>query len=190
MSKTFSIKTLGCKLNQYESSQMAGQFLSNGWKALPFGEKVDLVIINTCTVTDRSEKKCRNYIRQGARFSKTGKAIVTGCLADRDSSTLEKMTDVLKTFRNDEKINIFAGVSHLLNDIPDNSNNDTAGEEGIDEKVHDYHLPFFQTRGFLKIQDGCDGKCSYCIVPSVRGKPASREMQEVLDHAKKYIDAG
>ena len=78
MKRSFSIKTLGCKLNQYESSMLYSQFLESGWTVKPFGTgDVDIVIINTCTVTDRSDKKCRNYIRQGAGFSRTGKVIVS-----------------------------------------------------------------------------------------------------------------
>lgn len=188
MSGTFSIKTLGCKLNQYESSRIAESFINNGWIQHPFGDAVDLVIINTCTVTNRSDKKCRNYIRQGAGFSRPGKVIVTGCMVDSDANKILEMPEVLGTFRNIDKDKIFS----LLSQYPDlkesfdslspltAENNDSCGRLHVQSR----------TRGFVKIQDGCDGACTYCIVPSVRGIPESRKFQEVIEDAKRLIDNG
>jgi threonylcarbamoyladenosine tRNA methylthiotransferase MtaB len=225
MSKTFSIKTLGCKLNQYETSQIAAQFLDNGWRALPFGERVDLVIINTCTVTDRSDKKCRKYIRQGAALSRAGKAIVTGCLVERDPVTLRSMPEVMEVFTNREKDSIYTRITrsseperlaytrgdtvnrdlvkvrntHPLPGSPVDGNPSTkAMRRGYgtslhvdaDERSAETPLPYFHTRGYVKVQDGCDGMCSYCIIPSVRGKPRSRPFREILDHARRLIDHG
>ena len=218
MSKTFSIKTLGCKLNQYETAQIAAQFLDNGWKAMPFGERVDLVIINTCTVTDKSDRKCRKFIRQGAALSKAGKAIVTGCLVERDPVLLRRMPEVMEVFANSEKEFIYTRIAgehggQPLSEtdriylggaeyahphdysIPDGYR--SFPEKGIDKnsanrvatiRSAETPLPFFHTRGYIKIQDGCDGECSYCVIPSVRGKPRSRPFQEILDHAKRLID--
>ena len=189
MQKTFSIKTLGCKLNQYESSLIAGQLNGNGWITRPFGENVDLVIVNTCTVTNKSDKKCRNYIRQGAKFSNTGKVLVTGCLADlaeKEEGFLKKNPEILAVVRNSEKENIFSIVQNYFDNLsPANKNN-----QGFEYKPEEYPLPFYRTRGLLKIQDGCDGECSYCIVPTVRGKSASRDIAEILTHAGRLIDSG
>ena len=191
--KTFSIKTLGCKLNQYESSMIAGRFLANGWTAKPFGdENVDIVIINTCTVTDRSDKKCRNYIRQGARFSRTGGVLVTGCMAESDAGGVKGMPGVSAVYKNSEKDKIFYDSvkgtaaegsdfqlynSHLVDDADDDCDVVTSSR-------------LTRTRGFIKIQDGCDGACSYCVVPSVRGVPSSREYGDILKHAEKLINDG
>jgi threonylcarbamoyladenosine tRNA methylthiotransferase MtaB len=191
MQRTFSIKTLGCKLNQYESSLIAGQFLGHGWISRPFGEKVDIVIINTCTVTNKSDKKCRNYIRQGAVFSKTGKVLVTGCLAERDAENVNKMPEVLAVVMNSDK----EMISSIVNKQYDTLMHQGDGMAGsylnkiVSEKTAGFPLPFYRTRGLLKIQDGCDGKCSYCIVPSVRGLPVSRNFNEILDHARRLSDA-
>ncbi len=225
MSRTFSIKTLGCKLNQYETSQIAAQFLDNGWRALPFGERVDLVIINTCTVTDRSDKKCRKYIRQGAALSRAGGAIVTGCLVERDPVALRSMPEVMEVFTNSEKESIYARITrsyeperlayphsdtvnrdlsrvrnaHLLPGSPvGGAASSTMMRRGYgvsshvsaDKKSAETPLPYFHTRGYVKVQDGCDGKCSYCIIPSVRGKPRSRPFREILDHTRRLIDHG
>ncbi|MFH0974528.1 MAG: tRNA (N(6)-L-threonylcarbamoyladenosine(37)-C(2))-methylthiotransferase MtaB [Spirochaetota bacterium] len=196
MQKTFSIKTLGCKLNQYESSLIAGQFIENGWVGRPFGEKVDAVIINTCTVTNRSDKKCKNYIRQGAAFSNKGKVLVTGCMGERDADYLKNMPEVFTVVKNSEKEKIFSVVNSgtYLVSIG-NEINEINGINEIQDNItilkkNEFPLPFYRTRGLVKIQDGCDGECSYCIVPYVRGKPVSRNFKEVLDHAYRLIDSG
>lgn len=181
MPKTFCIKTLGCKLNQYESSLMAHRFLSHGWEPVEFGLEADVVIINTCTVTDRSDKKCRSHIRQGARFSRGGGVIVTGCLAEARRDELQAMPEVLAAFANSEKDDIILHAERLLSESPVP---DATGDSS------DSPLPFLHTRGFLKIQDGCDNSCSYCIVPSVRGGARSRDFGGILGHARKLIDAG
>lgn len=179
MKNTISIKTLGCKLNQYESSLIAGQFGSLGYDIRPFGEMVDVVIVNTCTVTDRSDKKCRNYIRQGARFSRSGKAIVTGCLAERDSDGILNMPEVYAVFGNNERDELVRCVNNL-------SSSGLKSSETAEKSP----LPLFHTRGYLKIQDGCDGQCAYCIVPKVRGSSRSREFPDIIEHARKLADHG
>ncbi|HOF33729.1 MAG TPA: MiaB/RimO family radical SAM methylthiotransferase [Spirochaetota bacterium] len=166
MSKTFSVKTLGCKLNQYDSGRISGALKRCGWIELPFGEKCDAVIVNTCTVTDNSDKKCRNYIRRAAQ---AGDVFVTGCLASRDGESVLSIPGVKAVYSNDDKEN-------LILDLEPSA----SGES--------FFSLFGRTRSFLKIQDGCDGKCSYCIVPSVRGVPRSRSASEIIDEAKILID--
>jgi len=181
--RTFSIKTLGCKCNQYESAQIASQFLSSGFKAVPFGSPADIVIINTCTVTDKSNKKCRNYIRQGAKFSKYGKVIVTGCMVETHKAELENMDEVLQTFTNIQKGEIVSALLDTMDSI------DIGFKDTLRKSVSSsYALPFMRTRGYIKIQDGCDGNCSYCIVPKVRGIPVSRTVQDVINHARYLIE--
>ncbi len=194
MSRSFSIKTLGCKLNQYESSIIYSQFINNGWIVKPFGaESVDIVIINTCTVTNRSDKKCRNYIRQGARFSKTGKVIVTGCMVDNNSNNIMEMTEVIGVYKNSEKDLILREVDKYLrySGYSEESYLKTDNKTVEDESnVISNTIKLDRTRGFIKIQDGCDGECSYCIVPSVRGRPASRDYNSILEHANQLVSNG
>ncbi len=180
MSRTFCIKTLGCKLNQYESALIAQQFLSAGWRNVDFGETADAVIINTCTVTDRSDKKCRNLIRQGARFSKSGGVIVTGCMAELLKSELSCMPEIIACFSNAEK--------DAICEYAENQRVNAKPEATSPISKH-HPLPFKRTRGYVKIQDGCNQHCSYCIVPAVRGSARSRPAEEVLDHARALIDA-
>lgn len=203
MRRTFSIKTLGCKLNQYESALIARQFADCGWEARPFGETVDVVIINTCTVTDRSDKKCRNYIRQGARLSRLGRAVVTGCMAERDRREVALMDEVLAVFGNDDKRAIVRKICSYV-EFAESQGEASGGDYGADAAFVEYAAdwdgedgfdesrvaPLYRTRAYLRVQDGCDGACSYCIVPSVRGAPRSRAFGEVLDHARRLVAAG
>jgi threonylcarbamoyladenosine tRNA methylthiotransferase MtaB len=178
---SFSIKTLGCKANQYESAVIASALENAGCVSAPFGNPVDIVIVNTCTVTDNSDKKCRNYIRQGAEFSNCGGVIVSGCLSRRDSAAIESMKEVLGIVDPSERKNLAerifaaAGIHHL---------------SGYADFSESGALPLEHTRAFLRIQDGCAGECSYCIVPSVRGKPVSRPLDDIVSHVEKIIRAG
>ncbi len=203
MPRTFSIKTLGCKLNQYESALIARQFSDCGWEARPFGETVDVVVINTCTVTDRSDKKCRNYIRQGARLSRLGKAVVTGCMVERDRREVALMDEVLAVFGNEDKRTIVRKIAAYVEFAEERSDTGEGDDDegaafmaqcgawdGADDFDEAAVAPLYRTRAYLRVQDGCDGACSYCIVPSVRGAPRSRPFGEVLDHARRLAAMG
>jgi threonylcarbamoyladenosine tRNA methylthiotransferase MtaB len=172
----FSIKTLGCKLNQYESGQIASGLISRGWQSVSFGEEADIVVIHTCTVTDNSDRKCRNYIRQGARSASGGKVIVTGCLGRRDPAGLRAMDEVAAVLDSSSE-NLYAEIESAVGLLPPMSADRLSSGKN-------------RTRAFLKIQDGCDGRCSYCIVPSVRGLPVSRSFDDIISHAKELIAAG
>lgn len=170
--KTYSIKTLGCKNNQYESGVLAAALRRDGLCEVAFGDRADYVIVNTCTVTDISDHKCRQYIRSGARTSANGRVIVTGCLANRAKDELLCMQEVSSVFTSDEKAELLMSIS---------------GKSTVSGQ---FELPFHRSRAQLKIQDGCDGNCSYCIIPAVRGRPRSRPRHEILDEAKFLIDRG
>jgi threonylcarbamoyladenosine tRNA methylthiotransferase MtaB len=151
-----------------------------GWRAVPFGENADIVIINTCTVTDNSDKKCRNYIRQGSRSAQSGRVVVVGCLARRDPTGIAAMEEVAAVIDNRDR-------ATLTDRILSSSGFTAEMNPSFSEESS---LPYGHRRAFLRIQDGCDGKCSYCIVPSVRGAPSSRPFDEVMRHAQKLIESG
>ena len=179
MTKTVSLKTLGCKLNQYETARLADALVRRGWVSRPFGERVDAVIVNTCTVTDRADKKSRNLIRQGSRYSSSGKTVVTGCLVDRDRQGVASMPEVLALFGNGEKPLLTGKLAELVG-----NGRSIAFAEPTPAP------PFTRTQGYLKIQDGCDGSCAYCVVPAVRGAPRSEKADRVLDRARQLIEGG
>jgi threonylcarbamoyladenosine tRNA methylthiotransferase MtaB len=183
VNKTFSIKTLGCKLNQFESSQIVESLHNAGWRQKKFGEKASVVIVNTCTVTAKSDKKCRNYIRQGARFSSLPGVVVIGCLAEYKSKELNEMPEVALILGNQKKRSLLLEIKKKFKkDFSLKSKNLSSA------KVKKKQPP--QSRPFLKIQDGCAGKCSYCIIPYVRGKPRSVNYKTVLKEAEEIIASG
>jgi threonylcarbamoyladenosine tRNA methylthiotransferase MtaB len=167
--KRFSVKTLGCKLNQYETARISSGLIAAGWQLVDFADPADYVIVNTCTVTDNADRKCRNYIRQGAAKS-GGRVVVTGCLAERSADSLMAMNEVDSVIGNAGK----NGMVELLTGVAADTGSVAEG----------------RTRAFLKIQDGCDGECAYCIVPAVRGLPRSRPWDEVIAEAAELIAAG
>ena len=182
--RTFSIKTLGCKFNQYESGRLARVLEEAGWAARPVGEKVDLALVNTCTVTNKSDRKCRNVIRQSARNSVLGKAVVTGCLVNRDSGGVTGMPEVTAVFDSRQEAALLELSQRLF---PDSQAQAPGGPAPPEERAP---TRFLRTDGYIKIQDGCDAQCSYCIVPSVRGKPQSISRARILEHTRRLVSQG
>jgi len=175
--KKFALHSLGCKVNQAEVDTIAQLLSSHNWnKALPH-EEADLCIINTCTVTNIADRKSRQKIRRVIKDNPEAFIIVTGCYAESQREDIKKID----------------GVNLVLNNIEKGSLFQVIKEKFSLESQKEHGHQFFQegrTRAFLKIQDGCDNFCSYCIIPFVRGKPVSNSMEEVLDKAGKLHMAG
>ncbi len=163
-----SFVTLGCKVNQYESQQIREGFLAQGFTEVPSDRPAEVVVINTCTVTGVSDKKSRQQIRGSMRRSPGARVLVTGCMANTDFERLEDMVGVGRVFRHADKDRL---VQLFLE------------EEGFDAEVatpmgvRDFGG---RHRVFVKIQDGCDLKCTYCIIPFVRGASRSRTLDELV----------
>lgn len=181
MTKTFSIKTFGCKLNQYESGRISEELTLRGYAKREFGDSVDFTVINTCSVTDNSEKKCRNSIRAASRNSQV---VVAGCMAEFARTDIEKICASALIIPNADKKDLGGLCDSIV------------ALEGNDSPEH--HPPYAseeietsgRSRGYLKVQDGCDGSCSYCIVPAVRGIPVSRPADEILNEVRTLLDRG
>lgn len=179
LKKTFAIKTLGCKLNQYESALISQQLLQAGFEEVLLNDDPNIVIINTCTVTDRSDKKCRNYIRQGVKHSSSGNVIVTGCMVNNDPDEILSIPGVKSVYLNKEKDKL---VEDILSECSNVSSKDVNNRYLLKQNR--------RSRASLKIQDGCDGKCSYCIIPKVRGIPESRSYDEILENIRILVENG
>ncbi len=170
--QTVSFYTFGCRTNQAETEELIEQMTSSGWESVPFGEKSDLIIINTCTVTARSDAKVRQLIRKISSQYPQINIIITGCGVKYHKDEFEKIPQVLNTFNNDKKSDISLYLKEHLADKSKNIN-----------KLR-------KTRISLKIQEGCNRFCSYCIVPYVRGKPKSITKIKVLEKVKELIKTG
>ena len=171
--KKFKVATLGCRTNQYESQAYSNQLLKLGFAPAAEGEEAELCIVNTCTVTESADSASRHQIRQLARQNPGARIIVTGCLAERKPEELKQLPGVDLIVLNKDKENLLSLV------LP---------EEEIPEFVIDQFEA--HTRAFVKVQDGCDSYCTYCILPYVRGRSRSRRLDEILEEIQGLIRNG
>jgi len=180
--KTIRCQTVGCRLNQYESEKMAAELYPYGFRRAVKDEKADLTIINTCTVTHRADSDCRYLIRRANRHNPDGRIVVVGCYVDHDPKLLAAMEGVDALIHNNEKneiASILPGKMPELFERQPDLNCSTA--------ISDFHN---RNRAWLKVSDGCNQQCSYCIITIVRGKLVNRPANEIIDEIKSLVSAG
>ncbi|RLA63927.1 MAG: tRNA (N(6)-L-threonylcarbamoyladenosine(37)-C(2))-methylthiotransferase MtaB [Epsilonproteobacteria bacterium] len=182
-SKTVALHTLGCRLNMSETGTIAQGFSERGYKVVPFGEKADVVLVNTCTVTDSADSTCRNLIRKAHRSSPEGKIVVVGCYSQMEPEAVAAIVGVDLVLGTAEKYKVFDYLDEEKEQIV---NVDMTNEFwGAATTPADSH-----TRAFLKIQDGCNYICSFCIIPQARGRSRAIRMDEAIESAKKLVGNG
>ena len=176
-----AFSTLGCKINQYETDAIRQEMVSRGNTVVPFEAEADIYIINTCTVTAKSDYTCRQVIRAATRRGKGARVVVTGCYAQTRPEEILTIPGVETVIGNREKLFI---PEYLAADFSSSERSVLAAKnlplQGLREK----------TRGFLKIQDGCNNQCSYCIVPSARGKSRSAGFATIMEEFERMTTAG
>jgi len=176
---------LGCRLNLYETDALASRFAEKGFEIDDDFENSDaeILVINTCTITNQSDKKSREYIKRARR--KGSLVVVTGCMAEQYREVIKDDTDIAVIVDNKHKNRIFDIVEARLKGLQVNV-------EDLDGNVFDYQSAkdTFHTRSIVKIQDGCNNFCTYCIVPYVRGRAISRPVSEVLQNIKDELSFG
>jgi len=183
--KKVSFKTLGCRLNQYETDALLTRFHQAGYQVVDYSSPADITVINTCTVTNQSDQKSRNTINQAARKNPAGMVVVTGCMANNHKEQLEANEKITYVVDNERKSQIVSLVdAHFKGEVvhPETYSGDVFGFETVDKSLH--------TRTSIKVQDGCDNFCTYCIVPSVRGRAVSRPLDEILENIRRVVDNG
>ncbi|NTW60507.1 MAG: radical SAM protein [Nitrospirae bacterium] len=158
--------TLGCKINQYETDAMRQAAADEGNAIVPFYAEADVYVINTCSVTAKSDYQCRQAIRSAIRRGQGARVIVTGCYAETRPEEVRKISGVALVLGNEDK----TAITRYLNE------QEPVAGPGIPESRE---VVKTRTRGFLKIQDGCDSHCTYCIVPRARGASRSVPPDEV-----------
>ncbi len=159
---TVSLITFGCKVNQYETQLYRENFAADGFEIKNSGEPSDIVLINTCCVTKRAEKESRNFIARSLKIS--SRVIVTGCYVEKENDYLRERFPQIEIVQR----------KNLLNN----------------SKVNKIHYFSGHTRAFIKIEDGCEKFCSYCIIPYVRGRVKNREAKEILEEIKGLASNG
>lgn len=188
---SISFQTLGCRLNQYETDSLASQFQRGGYRIVPFGEASDIQVVNTCTVTNKADRKSRNQVNKALKIAQEAEAVcrtkplvvVTGCGTANDNPWQED--DKLLVVDNEHK----AGLFHVVDAwVRGESSPLRHGSSGL----FDYPgtAPGFHTRGSIKIQDGCDNFCTFCIIPFVRGHAISRPVDQILENCRDLIAQG
>ncbi len=185
-SRTVAFTTLGCRLNQVDSQQLQTVLEARGFRTVPVEEPADVVVVNTCTVTARAEVSDRQAIRRAARVSPGARLVVTGCWAQTSPGDVAGLDEVDLVVGNADK--------HRLPDLLDGL---------LDEKVQVSDVRAARTLGvapiarvsgrsrvFLKVQDGCQHRCGFCVVPFARGASRSLEPEVVVDQARLFVEAG
>ncbi|HRE40309.1 MAG TPA: tRNA (N(6)-L-threonylcarbamoyladenosine(37)-C(2))-methylthiotransferase MtaB [Ignavibacteria bacterium] len=187
--KSVSLHTLGCKLNYSETSTISKLFENKGFILKEFGEESDIFVLNTCSVTENADKECRQIIRGVLRKNPDTYVIVTGCYAQLQPEEISNIDGVDAILGANEKFRLFEFIdSFEKNDVSCIFRSPEAEISGINAAFSADNDS--RTRAFLKIQDGCDYKCSFCTIPLARGKSRSLPVNEVIQNAQKIIDAG
>ena len=187
MAKKVAFLTLGCKTNQYESNAIIQRFLENGYELVDFEDKADVYIVNTCTVTNMSDRKSRQILRRAKQKNPSSILIVIGCYVQVAKETLEEMDEIDILLGNNEKKDILKYLEKF----------EKERQEKITDVMHQKEYVEFgsttfteKTRAVVKIQDGCDRFCSYCIIPFARGRVRSRKIEEVKEEITKISKLG
>ncbi len=181
--------TLGCKVNHYESEALQTLFKNKGYEIVDFKAYADIYVINTCTVTNASDSKSRKTIRQAVKRNPDAVVAVIGCYAQVDHETIQAIDGVDIIQGTTDRAKLLENVKRFLRDRnPIQSVQDLTRYKTFDQlNVTSFEE---QTRAFLKIQDGCNEFCSYCIIPFARGRIRSRKKDEVLKEAQVLVDKG
>ena len=186
--KKVAFCSLGCKVNQYETNAMAQKFIEHGYEVVEFDEYADVYIVNTCTVTNVADRKSRQMLRRAKEINKDATLVACGCYAQVAKEELKKIPEIDLIIGNNEKNDIIQIVDHIA-------------QKGAEDLVSDvmYKLDYVElgtttytekTRAVIKVQDGCDRFCSYCLIPYARGHIRSRKIENVIEEIKKVVEEG
>jgi len=169
---SFSIRNFGCRVNQAEGFDWAWELQEHGFRLEKDFERSHVVVVNTCTLTGRADRDARRFIRRILRLNPGAKVVATGCLAERNPAELENIPGIWRVIPNSQKA-MLAGHIH----------------SGVDANPEADIVPF-RARALVKVQDGCNMSCSFCIIPRVRGRSVSAPRQKVLSRVKQLAENG
>ena len=187
--KSVALHNLGCKVNAYEIDVMQQLLLEKGYKIVPFDEKADIYIVNTCTVTNIADRKSRQMLHKAKKNNPDAIVVATGCYVQTDAEIIETDEAIDLAIGNNRKGEIVRIIEEYLenqsaNDVMIDINQTEIFEELELKKTSDH------TRAYIKIQDGCNQFCSYCVIPYARGRVRSRRPEQVIEEVKQLVVSG
>lgn len=195
MKKTVSFYTLGCKVNQYETNAMEQQFIKNNYKIVENTQKADIYVINTCTVTNMAERKSRQMLRRVKEINPSAVLVVCGCYAQVAKNELEQIPEIDIILGINEKNEIVQIVENYMEKMAEQDKRSQEAEIDDVSKQKEF-LDFGdvtyteKNRAVVKVQDGCNMFCSYCIIPYARGRIRSRKIESVVSEIEKIAKEG
>lgn len=183
-----AFNTLGCKVNQYETESMMAQFEARGYKITGFQEQADVYIVNTCTVTNMADKKSRQMLSKAKKMNPEALVVAVGCYVQAAEDALQEVPNVDLLVGNTDKGHIVSVVEdyldgHLVPEVKDLTKYRTYDDMWLTHESGN-------TRAHIKIQDGCDQFCSYCIIPFARGRIRSRDKDSIIEEVAGLVDRG
>ena len=187
--KTVAFHTLGCKVNTYETEAMQQLMESAGYRCVEFGERADVYIVNTCSVTNIADRKSRQMLHRARKMNEDAIVVAAGCYVESAKDKIDEDLSIDIIVGNNNKNDIVNIIDEYLQDKIKNKfiidiNKETEYEEFNISKINDH------TRAFIKVQDGCNQFCSYCIIPFTRGRVRSRKMENIIDEVKNLSASG
>ncbi len=185
--QTVAFYTLGCKLNFSETSTIARSLKKDGFKEVPFHKKADVYVINTCSVTQNADKECKQIVKQALKANENGFIVIVGCYAQLKPDEITTIPGVDLVLGANEKFNLVSFLQNI------NKNDSTEVHSCEIEEADTYESAYSfgdRTRAFLKVQDGCDYKCTYCTIPLARGISRSDTVENVLNNAREIEKKG
>lgn len=195
MKKTVSFYTLGCKVNQYETNAMEQQFIKNNYEIVENTQKADIYVINTCTVTNMAERKSRQMLRRVKEINPSAVLVVCGCYAQVAKNELEQIPEIDIILGINEKNEIVQIVEKYMEEMSEQDKRSQEAE--IDDVSRQNEFLDFgdvtyteKNRAVVKVQDGCNMFCSYCIIPYARGRIRSRKIESVVSEIEKIAKEG
>ena len=186
--KTVAASTLGCKTNQYETDGMMEILKKMGASVVNFEDAADVYLINTCSVTNMADKKSRQMIHRARKNNPEALVIACGCYVQAEKEKLSQDKDIDIIISNNRKKDIGHVIAEYFNSGETACFTDISREKEFEEL--DVNKPVYHTRAYVKIQDGCNQFCTYCIIPYVRGRIRSRSMDSVIDEISRLAEAG
>ena len=184
---TVAFYTQGCKLNFSETSSISRQLVNEGYQKVDFKDKADIYVINTCSVTENADKECKRIVRSALKTSPEAFVVIVGCYAQLKPEQISEIDGVDLVLGATEKFKL----NHYLNDLSKKETTEIHSCEIDDANFFvDAYSIGDRTRAFLKVQDGCDYKCTYCTIPLARGISRSDKLENVINNAKSISEKG